>query len=470
MSLITELSDMQSCFEQQQTAFKDNPYPSYKSRRAKLKALKAQLLHNKHAITEAINADFGNRHKSESTLLDIVSSLNQVKYSLEHLKKWMRPQNRNIGLLLFPAKAEVHYQPKGVVAVIAPWNYPLFLTIGPLAAALAAGNRVMIKMSEFTPNTNKAVARVLGEIFSQDEVAVVEGEVDISTAFSSLRFDHIFFTGSTAVGKAVMSAAAKNLTPVTLELGGKCPTVLADDYSVTRFARNMIMGKTLNGSQTCVAPDTLYVPESKLETVVTALRNEYQRMYPEDSLARDCTSLIHDRRWARINELLENARDNGARIEPLAEGDYSATRQLPLTLVINSTDDMLINQEEIFGPLLPVMTYTNVDDVIKTIQHKERPLALYLFSNKVNLQRKFLYLTHSGGVCLNDCAFHVGVDDLPFGGIGQSGMGSCHSDAGFKTFSHEKSVMIRGLINLSPMFGPPYGKSLHRLFERLFVR
>jgi len=470
VSLILESTPMLSTFELQETAFRENPYPAEAYRRGKLKSLKKELITMQDAITDALNADFGNRSATESTLVDIVSSVNLINYTLSHLKKWLRPQNRSIGLLFFPAKAEIHYQPKGVIGIMTPWNYPIYLSIGPLISAIAAGNRVMIKMSEYTPNTNRVIAELLDRIFTTSEVAVVEGEADISSEFSSLPFDHLFFTGSTNVGKAVMASAAKNLTPVTLELGGKSPAVLAQDYSVSRFVRNFLLGKTLNSGQTCVAPDTLYVPESRCEAVIDQLIKEYNQIFPSETRSSDCTSLIHDKHWDRIQHLLQDARDKGATVIALSEEQSPLTRQMPVTLVINPTPDMLLTQEEIFGPLLPIITYSDIDSVVKEIQSQPRALALYLFTNKLDLQRKFLYLTHSGGVCLNDSAFHVGVDDLPFGGVGDSGMGSYHADEGFKTFTHAKSVMIRGRINLTPLIGPPYGKSLHRLFERLFLR
>lgn len=470
MSLISELKPLSEIFKKQKQAFQTSPYPSEAYRRGKLKSLKKELLKNQQAIADALNSDFGNRNPTESTLVDIVSSINLIKYTLGKLKKWMRPQSRHIGLLFYPAKAEIHYQPKGVIGIMTPWNYPIFLSIGPLISAIAAGNRAMIKMSEFTPETNQILAKIIDNIFTPDEVCVVEGEVDISTAFANLPFDHMFFTGSTAVGRSIMSAAANNLTPVTLELGGKSPAILAEDYPVSRFVKNFLLGKTLNSGQTCVAPDTFYCPESRIEEVIDSLIAEYNKNYPEKSRATDCTSLINPKRWDRIQQLLEDARAKGATIVPMNSEHDPELRQMPLTLVINPKENMEISQEEIFGPLLGVKTYTNIDDVIAEIQDQERPLALYLFSNKTDLQRKLLYLTHSGGVCLNDAAFHVGVDDLPFGGVGASGMGSYHGDDGFKTFSHAKSVMIRGRINLTPLLGPPYGKTLHRLFERLFLR
>jgi coniferyl-aldehyde dehydrogenase len=373
-------------------------------------------------------------------------------------------------MMFFPAKAEIHYQPLGVVGVVTPWNYPVYLSMGPLIAAMAAGNRVMIKMSEFTPHTNKAISEALAEGFSTDEVAIVEGEVDVSVAFTSLAFDHILFTGSGQVGKHVLHAAADNLVPVTLELGGKSPCILAEDYSAHRFVKNFLLSKTLNSGQTCVAPDTVYCHRSKVQEVINELKQQYSELFPSESRARDITSVINERQWQRLEHLVKDAEDKGATTIPLADGYDAERRIMPTTLVMDTSPDMEISQEEIFGPLLPIVAFDDIDDVIKDINAQPRPLALYLFSNNTDMQRKILYFTHSGGVCLNDAAFHVGVDDLPFGGVGPSGMGSYHADEGFKTFSHAKSVLIRGRINLTPLFGPPYGRSIHRLLARFFMR
>lgn len=470
MTLITTIDAMQECFQSQKQAYAVNPYPSISERKTQLKKLKKLMIENQREIAAAMAQDFGCRNETESIMLDILTSVGQINYTLGRLKNWMKPERRSIGMMFFPAKAEVHYQPLGVVGVVTPWNYPVFLSMGPLIAAFAAGNRAMIKMSEFTPHTNKKIAELLSGSFSSDEVAIVEGEVDISVAFSKLTFDHILFTGSGNVGKSILREAAEELVPVTLELGGKSPCILTDNYSVKTFVKNFMLSKTLNSGQTCVAPDTLFCHRKQLDELIAALKSSYQGYFNESNREQDITSVINDRQWQRMKHLLSDAESKGAQVEPLSEGYNEDRRQMPTTLVLNTTDDMQISQEEIFGPLLPIVVFDKLSDVIKQVNAQPRPLALYIFSNNIDEQRQVLYHTHSGGACVNDAAFHVGVDDLPFGGVGASGMGSYHGEEGFKTFSHAKSVLIRGKINLTPLFGPPYGRKLHDLIIKFFMR
>ena len=470
MPVITDINEIRSCFEAQREAYQQQPYTSYKTRKQKLKALKRQIIAQKGALAAAMDKDFGCRNITESILVDLMTTVGQINYTLSHLKEWMAPDRRHSGILTFPAGVEVHYQPKGVIGVITPWNYPVFLSVGPLIPAIAAGNRVMVKMSEFTPHTNKAVAELVSSVFEPNEAAIVEGELEVSQTFSSLTFDHILFTGSANVGKAVMKSAADNLVPVTLELGGKSPCVLMPDFNVKRFARDFLLSKTLNSGQTCVAPDTLYCHRSQFDGLIEALKGQYADKFPSDSQASDITSLIHDPHWQRINDILKDAEEKGAQIHSLINAQTKHTRQMPLTVVTNCTNDMRIMQEEIFGPLLPVVIFDDVNEVIAQVNAQPRPLALYVFTFNIDIQRQFLYETHSGGVCFNDAAIHVGVEDLPFGGIGESGMGSYHAEEGFKTFSHAKSVLIRGRTNLTPLFGPPYGRKIHDLLLKLLFR
>ena len=470
MSVINHIDELNSCFKAQRSAYEQQPYTSYKARKQKLKALKQQVLAHQGKLAVAMNQDFGCRNTTESILVDLMTTVGQINYTLSHLKQWMAPERRHSGILTFPAGVEVHYQPKGVVGVITPWNYPVFLSLGPLIPAIAAGNRVMIKMSEYTPHTNQAVAALIASVFDVNEVAIVEGELEISQTFSSLTFDHILFTGSANVGKAVMKSAADNLVPVTLELGGKSPCILMPDFNLKRFARDFLLSKTLNSGQTCVAPDTLYCHRSQFEGLITALKGQYAQNFPSNSQAGDITSLIHDPHWQRINDILDDAKDKGANVYPLNDVKVQHKRQMPLTVITDCSEDMRISQEEIFGPLLPVVLFDDVNEVIEKVNAQPRPLALYVFTFDINIQRQFLYQTHSGGVCFNDAAIHVGVEDIPFGGIGDSGMGSYHAEEGFKTFSHAKSVLIRGRINLTPLFGPPYGRKVHDWLLKLLFR
>ena len=470
MKLITEIDDINQCYATQREAYTNDPYPSIKYRKQQLWRLKQALLNNKDRIADAVAADFGSRNKIETVLIDLMTSVGQINYTFKHIKRWMRPRRQSAGIMFVPATAEVHMQPKGVIGIITPWNYPVFLSMGPLIAALAAGNRAMIKMSEYTPNTNKALVDALGEHFSEDQVALIEGELEVSRHFSQLPFDHLLFTGSGTVGKSVLHSAADNLVPVTLELGGKSPCILMPDYNIKRFARDFILAKTINAGQTCVAPDTLYCHKDQLSELITAIQEQYKKNYPDSSSSSDITSLIHDQHLQRHQAIIEDAKNKGATLIPLADGDSDGSRQLALTLVTECTTDMRVMQEEIFGPLLPIVVFNDLSEVISMVNKQPRPLGLYVFTHDIEVQREIIYKTHSGAVCINDAGFHAAVDDLPFGGIGASGMGSYHGEQGFNTFSHAKSTLVRGMINLTPLFGPPYGRKIHDWLIRFMLR
>ena len=471
MNEITEITELDQVLSLQKSMFRETPYPSYKQRIEDLKALKKLLLANQQAFIETLSEDFGHRCADDSKLGDLLTTVSGINYSIKNLKFWMRSESKRIGLLFQPAKGKVIYQPLGVIGIIAPWNYPLFLSLGPLTAAFAAGNNAMIKMSEYTPRTNSLLADLLSRSFKKEKVAVVTGDGIIAAAFSELAFDHLFFTGSTAVGKLVMQAAAKNLVPVTLELGGKSPAIIDLTMAIKTAVSRFILAKTLNAGQTCVAPDYILCPTTKVTELIMELKSQYSAMYPTVAENKDCTSIISQHQYSRLTGLLEDAKNKGAKLIPLVnENNNAALRIMPLTLVLNATDDMQVIKEEIFGPILPIIDYNNVQQAIDYINIRPRPLALYLFSYDKFFQQQFLYKTHAGGVCINDAAIHVANEDLPFGGVGQSGMGSYHADEGFKTFSHPKSVLSRGRINLAPLLFPPYGKALHKLIYKLFIR
>ncbi len=470
MKLITDIADIQDCFDAQKAAFSESPYPDYKSRKRHLTSLKRALVDHKETIAQAVADDFGCRNQTETVLIDLMTSVGQINYTLRHIKEWMKPKKRSAGILFVPASAEVHIQPKGVIGIITPWNYPVFLAMGPLIAALAAGNRAMIKMSEYTPHTNRALVSALGEYFSHEQVCIVEGELEVSQSFSRLPFDHLLFTGSGNVGKSVLRSAADNLVPVTLELGGKSPCILMPDFNIKRFARDFLLAKTINAGQTCVAPDTLYCHEDQLADLMAAIKEQFQKNYPQSNYQTDVTSLIHYQHHERHQSLLEDARMKGATLTPLADYDNVDQRQLTLTLATGCSPDMRIMQEELFCPILPIVTFKALSDVIAQVNRQPRPLGLYVFTHDVAVQREFLYKTHSGAVCINDAGFHAAVDDLPFGGIGASGMGSYHGEQGFNTFSHAKSTLVRGRINLTPLFGPPYGRKIHEWLIRFMLR
>lgn len=460
-------------FEQQKAAFYQQPYLAYEQRIENLKQLKAGMLKHQSALIEALDKDFGCRSHDDSKMGDFMPSLMAIDYAIKHLKSWMKPSKRKVGVLFQPAKAFVMYQPLGVVGIITPWNYPLYLAIGPLATALAAGNKVMIKMSEFTPNTNQVLHTMLAEIFTTADVSLYGGGPKVAAHFSTKAFDHLLFTGSTRVGKMVMAAAAQNLTPVTLELGGKSPTIIDTQIDMKDAVSRFILGKTLNAGQTCVAPDYILCPKNRVGELIEATRYWHDKMYPKVADNNDVTAIINSAQLSRLKEWLDDAEEKGGKIEVLGSDSLEAclsTGKLPLTLVTNVSDDMTVMQQEIFGPLLPIVSYQTIDEAIDFINDRDRPLALYLCSHDKALQKKVLEQTHAGGVCINDAAMHVAQEDLPFGGVGPSGMGHYHGPEGFMTFSKAKSIFQKGKFNSAVQAFPPYGKLIHKLIYKFFLR
>lgn len=457
----------------QKKAFANMPYLSAKARIEDLIKLKTAILAHQDELLQALSQDFGCRSVDDSKMGDLMPTIMGINYAIKHIKNWMKPSKRHVGIIFQPAKAFVMYQPLGVVGIITPWNYPLFLSLGPLTTAFAAGNRAMIKMSEFTPATNLVLKKMLAGIFSQDKVAVICGGAEVSAHFSTKAFDHLLFTGSTRVGKIVMAAAAKNLTPVTLELGGKSPTIIDDEIDIKDAVSRFILGKTLNAGQTCVAPDYLLCPEGRVDELKQALSKQFNKMYPSVANNPDYGAIINDAQLHRLNDWLTDAKDKGAILTVLGNDSEQACfkeGKIPLTLVNNVSDDMLLMQEEIFGPILPIISYSSLPQAIAYINNRPRPLALYLCSHNVNTQQMVLEHTHAGGVCINDAAMHVAQDDMPFGGIGPSGMGQYHGHEGFLTFSKAKSVFKKGKINTASSAFPPYGKLIHRLIYKLFLK
>lgn len=468
---VTNTADLQPTLDKLRTEFMKAPYPELNTRIADLKALKRMLLNNQDAFISAMSDDFGHRSADDSRIGDILTTVSGINYSLSNVKKWMKPKSRHIGILFQPASGQVMPQPKGVIGIITPWNYPLFLALGPLTAALAAGNRAMIKMSEFTPKTSTLLANLLSDIFPKDKVAVVAGDASVAAAFSSLKFDHLFFTGSTSVGKIVMRSAAENLVPVTLELGGKSPSIIGPDMNIKTSVQRMILGKVLNAGQTCVAPDYIFCPKEKVDELVREFKASYQTLFPTVNANSDCTSIVNQGQYARIQGLLTDANEKGAQVMALNETyDANKERKLPLTVVLNADDSMKVMQQEIFGPVLPIVPYDNIEDVLTYINDRERPLALYIYSYDKDFQQNILKRTHAGGVCINDAAFHVANEDLPFGGVGSSGMGSYHGEEGFATFSHSKAIFKRGRVSFAHLLFPPFGNAIHKSVYKLFIR
>jgi coniferyl-aldehyde dehydrogenase len=440
------------------------------TRRGRLDRLRALVQENEGALAEAISADFGTRSRTETELLEIVPTLNAIRHARGKLKRWMKPERRRVDPMMQPARAWVRWEPLGVVGIISPWNYPLQLALSPLVDAVAAGNRAMLKPSEMTPAFSELLKRLVAERFSEDEVAVVTGGVEAGQAFSALPFDHLLFTGSTAIGRKVYQAAAANLTPVTLELGGKSPALLCDDYDVAKAARSIAFGKFINSGQTCIAPDYVLAPAAKAEAVAHAILAEAKRGYPEVAANGDYSALISERHQRRLGDAIEEARAAGATI--LAhedEGTREAGKVGP-TVILDAPESVLFLSEEIFGPVLPVVPYETLDEAIAFINRRDRPLALYCFSNDRRRHEEVLDRTLSGGVTLNGTLMHIAQESLPFGGVGPSGIGAYHGHEGFKRFSHARAVHKVGFVNVFEKLGPPWGKMAKSLARRLAKR
>lgn len=458
---------MEALFTAQKLAFSRGPYPSLAARRDRLVRLRRMLESEGDALLTAIDRDFAGRSLHESQLIELFPSLEGIRYAERHLHRWMKPQRRHVSLWFAPARAEVQYQPKGVVGIVAPWNYPLFLAVGPLTAALAAGNRAMVKLSEYCPAFGEAFAAAIARHFAPDEVAVILGDADVARHFTALPFDHLLFTGSTEVGRHVMAAAAKNLTPVTLELGGKSPAIIGDDFPIATAARRIVFAKLANAGQTCVAPDYLLLPASRRDAFVAAAQEAARSLYAKAE--RDYAGIITDTQRKRLQALLEDAIAQGARAVPLLDSAPLPGRRLAPQLILDADRSMKIMQEEIFGPLLPVLTYDRIEDALAYVNEGARPLALYVFDHDRSRVDAILAATHSGGVAVNDCLFHVAQDDLPFGGIGASGMGAYHGPEGFKTFSHARGVFRQFRFTGTALLHPPY-EGRARLMLKVLLR
>ena len=438
---------------------------------------RAMKLLTDHAddLCKVMAADFGNRSPHQSMITDIAGTVNFGKYCLKHMDKWSRPEKRHVQfpLGLLGAKAEVRYEPKGVVGILSPWNFPVNLSFGPLMQIFAAGNRAMIKPSEFTEKTSLLTKELVEEYFTPDECAVFTGGPEVAAAFSELPFDHLIFTGSTATGRKVMESAAKNLVPVTLELGGKSPVFLGESADFAKAGERVALGKMLNAGQICLAPDYLYVPESKQDEAIHGVWQGTANMYPTLLDNEDYASVVTDRHFDRLQELVADARDKGAEVIEVNPGneDFSNTnaRKMPLTILKNVNDDMRAMQEEIFGPVLPVKTYRHIDEAIDYVNDHDRPLGLYFFGQDSDEREKVLSRTISGGVTVNDVIFHVSMEDLPFGGVGPSGMGSYHGVEGFREFSHARSIYTQPKIDVAKLggFKPPYGPATEKAVKTM---
>lgn len=467
-----QLKAMEQVFQSQKRAYAAHPFPTADERITLIKRLKTAILQHQDALVAAVNQDFGNRCASETLFAELISLMEAIKYYSKQIPKWMKPERRHVPISLQPAQARVIYQPLGVVGIIVPWNYPYYLALGPALAALAAGNRVMIKMSEYTPHAAEALKKVLSTIYNDDQVAVITGEADVGIAFTKLPFDHILFTGSTSVGRHVMAAAAQNLTPVTLELGGKSPCIVHESFPLLEAAERIAWGKCLNAGQTCVAPDYVFVPRHKMDEFVSTFKSVVSTWYPTVRDNPDFTSVINERQRKRLQHYLDDATAKGARIEPInpANENFDGSGKLPITLVFDTKPDMLIEQDEIFGPLFIIKSYDTLDQALHHINSQPRPLALYYFDFDEARADYVLTHTHSGGVGINDTVSQVIVDDMPFGGVGPSGMGHYHGKEGFLTFSKAKGTFRKGKFNGAKLLFPPWNRRIHQILFKSLLK
>ena len=467
-STITTRETMRSLLDRQRAAFAEEGTPSYEVRIDRTDRLIALMVENKDEIVSALNEDFGHRSTEASLLTDVLFVIDSYKYNKLHLREWMQPEIHEA--ILPDAEARVEYRAKGVVGVVSPWNFPWNLAFDPIGSAVAAGNRVMLKPSELTPATAALMAKLADQYFDETELAVVQGGPETGAAFTALPFDHLIFTGSTKVGSAIMRAASASLTPLTLELGGKSPALIGRSANLSDAVRRILTAKISNAGQVCLAPDYVLLPSGLEEEFVADARTAMASMYPDLRNNPDYTSIINGQHFNRLKSWLEDARSKGAEVielNPSSEdlSDAAARRFAP-TLLLKVTDDMTVLQEEIFGPLLPVVTYKTLDEAITFINVRSRPLALYYFSNDSAEERQVLNRTTSGGVTVNDCMTHAFDHSLPFGGIGASGMGAYHGKQGFLTFSHARAIYRQSkALQAELLFRPPFGGTVKAFLE-----
>lgn len=446
---------MQERFQAMKQAHMADPNPDYATRKARLDRLEVALLRFADQLMAAMTQDFSHRSPSEAGTFDVTIPLGDIRMNRRHLRRWMRPRRYPMPKHLLPARGRVLPQPKGVVGVIAPWNFPVYLAIGPVAAALAAGNRVMLKPSELTPRTSEVIKKMIEEVFDPNVVDVFTGGAEIAGAFSELPFGHLLFTGSTPVGRLVAQAAAKNLTPVTLELGGKSPAIVGEYADLSYAARRIAFGKTANGGQVCVSPDYALVPRAKMHEFACEVEKALTSFYPDVANTADYTAIISERHQKRLQGMIKEAEGRGTKVVRIGNTRGTNTRKEAPALLIDPPLDIEAMQEEIFGPILPIIPYDTVEEAMEFVAQRASPLALYIFTDKHVERDTWLSKSLSGGVCVNETSFHVVADTMPFGGVGDSGMGSYHGKAGFDTFSHLKTVFYQPKLNAAFLFNPP---------------
>ncbi len=467
---------MEALLEKQRAAFVAGGFVSAESRLDRLNRALLLVHDNQTAIVDAIDQDFGNRSRHQSLMSDVYATMESLKYAKKHLRRWMKGEKRKVPmpLSLIGAKARVEYRPKGVVGILGTWNFPINTTFSPLTGALAAGNRVIIKFSEVAPATASLMGRLIADSFDETELATVSGGPEIGAAFSALPFDHLCFTGSAAIGKRVMKAAAENLTPVTLELGGKSPVIVARDANLEEAAVRIMTGKALNSGQACLGPDYIMVAEEQLEDFIRYATDWTSQMFPTVRDNPDCCSVINERHYGRLRSYVEEAVSAGVDVREInpAGQDFDGQEgayKIPFTFVVNAGDELKIMQEEIFGPLTVIKTYSTLGECTAYINSHPRPLGLYIFSQDEATQQRLLDNTLSGGASINDVMVHASIEDLPFGGVGSSGIGHYRGFDGFKTFSHARAVYKQSRINLQRLAGmvPPYGERSEKTLERM---
>ena len=458
--------ELKSLLRRQKTAFQSDMSPSRDARVNRLERLNRLVKTHAQEFGEEIAKDFGTRSLTEIRITETLVLQSGIRHAIRQLSRWMKVQRVATAMAYRPGKSLIIRQPLGVIGIISPWNYPLQLALAPLIGALAAGNRAMIKPSELTPLFSAALASAVAKTFAPEEVTVVTGDAAVGKLFAALPFDHLVFTGSTAVGREVAQAAAKNLTPVTLELGGKSPAIIDSSCDMEGVIDRIAWGKLINAGQTCIAPDYMLVPRAEVDRFVRVLRNSMTRLYPTFLTNPDYSAIISPRHLQRLRELVEDARAHGAAVvelEPDKEATSTAGRQLAPTLLLNVSDAMRVMSEEIFGPILPIVPYDSLDEALAYVNRRERPLALYWFGRDNAVRDRVLAETIAGGVSINDTLLHIAQEKLPFGGVGASGQGHYHGEFGFRQFSKEKPVFIQSRFSGGGIIRPPYKPSIERV-------
>ena len=470
-----DTQNLEALVELQRSKFRAEGEVTYSTRIDRLKRLKALIVENKTEFAETTKREFGGARSLEFSLFsEFASKVEGIDYAMKHLKEWMKPEKRrtNKPMNFLGGKSQVRHFPKGVVGIISPWNLPFGLTVAPLTGALAAGNRAILKPSEFVPETAALFAEIIPKYFSEDEVAVVTGGADISQRFAELPFDHLLFTGSSSIGAKVMQSASKNLVPVTLELGGKSPVIIGRSAKLDLAGTRLTFGKLLNGGQLCLSPDYVVVPNELEEQLITRVVHEAQSMYPNITENEDYAGIINERHFARLQNYIDDAVAKGAKLTIVGASKTRVSednRRMPLHILQNVTEDMLVMHEEIFGPILPIITYFDVAEVPDMIEPRRNPLAMYYFGKDKREQEYLLSHVQSGGVCINDITLHYVQEDLPFGGVGASGMGAYHGPEGFRSLSHARAIYSQTMIDILPIIGarPPFGEKFRKNISKI---